>query len=336
MEFLAQYGLYLAQTVTWLMALIILAIVVSSLFMKDKDGSSSKLKIKHINKKLRKLQQQLEAEILPKKALKEVKKTLKKAAKEEKSTAKDNCYVIKFTGDIRASDVENLRHAITSLLTVAKPTDEVVIILDSPGGIVNAYGLAASQLARIRERNIPLTVCIDKVAASGGYLMACVAHKIVAAPFAIIGSIGVVAQIPNFNKLLKKNHIDYEQMTAGEYKRTLTLFGENTDKARHKFQEDLEDIHHHFKEFIAENRSQVDVDKVSTGEHWLAKQAFDYRLVDKIATSDDYLVDACASNNVYEIKYTEKKSLGQKLAKHASLLTNSILDTVLRRNHIDV
>ena len=209
---------------------------------------------------------------------------------------------------------------MTALLTIAKHQDEVLIRLESPGGSVNGYGLAASQLQRIRDRNIPLTVCIDKVAASGGYLMACVANYILAAPFAIIGSIGVVAQIPNFHRLLKKNDIDVELLTAGEYKRTLTLFGENTEAGRQKFKEDLEKIHIAFRNYVLSNRNMLEIDKVSTGEHWLATDAFDLRLIDKLITSDDYLIEKMKSHKAFKLCIHPKASLMNKLLKPAMKL----------------
>ena len=241
--------------------------------------------------------------------------------KVKKSKAKQpRLYVIDFNGDIKASQVEQLRDEVTSILTIAKPEDEVLIRIESPGGSVNGYGLAAAQLQRIRSQNIPLTACIDKVAASGGYLMACVANKIIAAPFAIIGSIGVVAQIPNFHRWLKKNNIDVELLTAGEYKRTLTLLGENTDKDRKKFQEDLEKIHTAFRQYVLTNRSQVEIDKVSTGEHWLATDAFDLRLVDKITTSDDYIINKMNEFKAFKLSIQPKTSLVNKLLKPAMSL----------------
>jgi serine protease SohB len=185
--------------------------------------------------------------------------------------------------------------------------------LESHGGMVHAYGLAASQLQRIRDRHIPLTIVIDKVAASGGYMMACVGHKILAAPFAIIGSIGVIAQLPNFNRWLKKNLIDFEQVTAGEYKRTLTLFGENTDKDREKLKQDLEEIHSHFKQFIVHNRPQVNIQEVATGEHWLGEKALQLKLVDGLMTSDDYIMSATDQFDVYSIQYHSKKPLAERL-----------------------
>jgi serine protease SohB len=189
---------------------------------------------------------------------------------------------------------------------------------------VHAYGLAAAQLSRIREKKIPLTVTVDKVAASGGYLMACVANKILAAPFAIIGSIGVVVQMPNFHRLLKQKHVDFEQLTAGDYKRTLTMFGHNTEEGREKLQEEIEEIHHLFKDAIQANRPQIDIEKVSTGEHWLGTQAFSLRLVDKIETSDDYLVAKSEAANLYEISYETKKSLSQKLTAAANMAKQSL------------
>jgi serine protease SohB len=208
--------------------------------------------------------------------------------------------------------VASLREEITAILMVANEKDEVFVRLDSGGGIVNAYGLAASQLMRIRERNIPLTVAVDKVAASGGYMMACVANKIIAAPFSIVGSIGVVAQIPNFHRLLKKHDIDYEQFTAGEFKRTVTMFGENTEEARVKFRKEVEDIHLLFKDFITQHRPQVDIVKVSTGEHWPGIRALENQLVDELKTSDDYLLENSKNADLFEIKFTTKKSVLEK------------------------
>jgi serine protease SohB len=254
--------------------------------------------------------------VLSKKELKQAIKKLKLQHKENKSDNKNdkkNIFVLNFKGDIRASEVESLREEITSILTVAKTTDEVVLVLESSGGTVHGYGLAASQLKRIRDRGIPLTVAVDKVAASGGYMMACVANKIVAAPFAVIGSVGVLAQLPNFHRLMKKHDIDYEQLSAGEYKRTLTLFGENDDKDREKFQQEIEDTHELFKEFIKDNRGAVDIEKIATGEHWYGKRALDLQLVDELITSDDYLYTAATGANIYEITQIRKKAVSEKL-----------------------
>ena len=139
--------------------------------------------------------------------------------------------------------------------------------------MVHTYGLAASQLHRITRAGIPLTVSVDKGAASGGYLMACVANTIIAAPFAIIGAIGVLAQIPNFNRALKKVDVDYEVMTAGEHKAPITMFGEITDKGKNKLQQELEETHDLFKGFITQHRPQVPVHEVASGEVWYGQQA---------------------------------------------------------------
>ncbi|RUR13301.1 protease SohB [Legionella sp. km772] len=306
MEFLSQYGLFLLKTLTVVIALLVIFAGFFSMSRKPKP----KLEIHSLNEQYEHVNSLMSKEVLGEK-IKKVKKS-----KEKKPTL----YLIDFKGDIKATQVEQLREEITSILTVAKSDDEVVIRIESPGGSVNGYGLAAAQLQRLRDRNIPLTACIDKVAASGGYLMACVANKIVAAPFSIIGSIGVVAQIPNFHRWLKKNNIDVELLTAGEYKRTLTLFGENTDKDREKFQEDLEKIHTAFRQYVLANRSQLNIDEVSTGEHWLAKDAFDLRLVDVLQTSDDYLISKINQFKAFKVCAHPKEPLINKVLKPAMQL----------------
>ena len=222
-------------------------------------------------------------------------------------------YVLNFDGDLKASAADNLREEISAVLSVARSGDEVLIRLESSGGMVHSYGFAASQLQRIRDAGIQLTVAVDKVAASGGYMMACVANRILAAPFAVIGSIGVLAQIPNFHRLLRKANVDFEQLTAGEYKRTLTLFGENTDADREKMQEDIDDTHLLFKEFVAEHRSQVEIDKVATGEVWFGERAIDRGLVDELQTSDSFVQACLPERDVFEIKYVLKKHWQEKL-----------------------
>lgn len=217
-----------------------------------------------------------------------------------------------------------MREEVTAILNVAKPQDEVVIKLDSPGGVVNGYGLAAAQLERIRANRIPLTVTIDKMAASGGYLMACVADRILAAPFAIIGSIGVIVQLPNFHRLLKNNNIDFEQHTAGEFKRTITLFGENTEEGRLKLQHEIEDIHQLFKNIITDHRPQIDIQQVATGEHWLGTQALELKLVDEIKTSDEYLTARAKDAHLYEIAYEVKKPFMSRFSAAANTLVHKI------------
>ncbi|MDH3859900.1 MAG: protease SohB, partial [Gammaproteobacteria bacterium] len=246
------------------------------------------------------------------------KKALKQGAKgattgETGANAKPRVFVLDFVGDLRALAVARLRREITAVLSMAQASDEVVVRLESRGGMVHAYGLASSQLDRIKEHGVSLTVCVDKVAASGGYMMACVANKILAAPFAILGSIGVLAQIPNFNRLLKKHDIDFEMITAGEFKRTLTILGENTDKGREKFTEEIEDIHLLFKQFVTHHRPGLDIERVATGESWFGQRALDRALVDELITSDEYIAKACEDSDVFEVKYVEKKPLPERL-----------------------
>ena len=209
------------------------------------------------------------------------------------------------------------------ILSVAKAEDEVLLVLESGGGTIHGYGLAASQLNRIKEKKISLRISVDSIAASGGYMMACVADELIAAPFAIIGSIGVVAQIPNFHRLLKEKNIDFEQITAGDFKRTLTMFGDNTDVAREKFQSELNDAHALFKQFVASSRPLLDIDKVATGEHWFGTTALDLGLIDRVSTSDDLILDAAENRDVYKVAVEKKPSLFEKVTNKVSMLLYS-------------
>jgi serine protease SohB len=332
MEFLNDYGLFLAKTLSFALVVLLSFSAILSLRARGKETGEEPITIKKLNDYYRDLTQQLKQAVVPKKEFKQYVKAQKQAEKNVDPNRK-RIYVLDFIGNIRAEAVNALRKEVTAVLQVATPQDEVVVRLESPGGMVSNYGLGASQLKRIRSRNIPLTVCVDKVAASGGYLMACVANKILAAPFAIIGSVGVVTQFPNFYRYLQKHNIDFEQVTAGKYKRTMTMFGNNSEEAREKLQHDLNDIHRQFKEFIVEHRSQVDIDKIATGEYWLAKQAQDdYQLVDMIITSDDYLLEACHEADVYQITQSKKKSWPEKVKGGATAAWDQICHT-LNRGH---
>ena len=235
--------------------------------------------------------------------------TEQKPNADETSSASKRIFVLNFDGDIRASAVSSLCQEVSAILTMAGPGDEVVVRVESGGGVVHGYGLAASQLRRLRDRGIPLTVAVDKIAASGGYMMACVADQIIAAPFAFIGSIGVLLQAPNLRGLLKKHDVEFEQIYAGEHKRTLTLFGENTDKAREKVRQQIEETHNLFKAHVKAQRPGVDIEQVATGEYWLGSRALEMGLVDRLQTSDDYLMDARFDAQILELHYAEKLKL---------------------------
>ena len=328
MEFLFEYGLFFAKVATLLVAFVVVVSIVVGASQKNKYGEGKgHLEITPLNQQFEDLkdtmllattdesQQKAEEKKLnkaKKKQLSDEKKAIKKAA-ELDPPKRSKVYVLNFDGNISASAVGHLREEITAVLTQATPNDEVLLKLESAGGMVHSYGLASSQLDRLRKKNVPLTVCVDKVAASGGYMMACVADKILAAPFAIIGSIGVVAQMPNFNKVLKKHDVEFELLTAGEHKRTLTMFGENTDKGREKFIEELEETHQLFKEYVSSRRPQLDIDKIATGEIWYGARAKDIALIDDIQTSDEYLVSRIENADVFEVAYVFKKKLHQRL-----------------------
>ena len=337
MEFLTEYGLFLAKIVTFVVAALVVISVIMSAAQKDRGDheGEGELKIRKLNEKYEKLRETIQSRLMSdhqrkvfQKARKKAQKAEKKAAKAAKNTdeqddSRGRVYVLDFDGDIKASDTDPLRRAITAVLSIADPEkDEVVIRLESGGGLVHSYGLAAAQLDRIRSKGLRLTACVDKVAASGGYMMACVADRIVASPFAILGSIGVVAQLPNFHRFLKKNDVDFEVLTAGEHKRTMTIFGENTDKGRQKFLEDLEDTHGLFKEYVSERRPDLDIAAVANGDIWFGKRALEVKLIDEIKPSDEYLIEACDRADVVSVAYQRKRTLPEKLG----LATSSALE----------
>ena len=329
MEFLAEYASFLAKTVTLVVAILVVLISFAALRSKGRRKNAGQLQVSKLNDFYKGLRERLEQTLLDKDQLKALRKSQGKAEKKHKKTpeSKPRVFVLDFDGDIKASATESLRHEITALLSLATSKDEVVLRLESGGGMVHSYGLASSQLARIREAGVPLTVCIDKVAASGGYMMACIGEKIISAPFAILGSIGVVAQLPNVNRLLKKHDIDFEVLTAGEYKRTLTVFGENTEKGREKFQEDLDITHQLFKNFVSRYRPQLAIDDVATGEVWLGVAALDKQLVDALQTSDEYLANKAKTAELFHLHYAERKSLQERVGLAASGSVDRVLLT---------
>lgn len=332
MEFLYEYGLFIAKAITIVVAILLALGGIIGLVSKQKPGKGH-LEISSLSDKLETITEFARGELLDKDELKqfhkEQKKTLKAKKKDLKNKDTDELkkgqlFVIDFSGSMDAHEVDYLREEITAILCVVKPEDEVLVRLESGGGVVHGYGLAASQLQRIKDKSIKLTISVDKVAASGGYMMACVADHVLAAKFAIIGSIGVIAQLPNFNKLLKKSNIEFEQHTAGEFKRTLTMFGENSDQGREKFKEELEDVHHMFKDFVHSQRPELDIAKVATGEYWYGIKAKELGLVDDIQTSDDYILSANENKKIFTVKYSMKKSLPERLGLAASVTIESI------------
>lgn len=316
------YGLFLLKVATVVIAIVIIIGVAAAASRKAQQEG---LEVENLNRKYRNLAGALRKAVLrkdeQKKAAKEEKKRDKAEAKEPATRPRG--FVINFKGDLKATALPSLREEVSAVLEVAAEDDEVIVCLENHGGVVHEHGLAASQLARIRERGIPLTVCVDKVAASGGYLMACVASRIYAAPFAILGSIGVLAQIPNFHRMLDSHGVDFEQITAGKYKRTVTMFGENTDEDRAKLKEELEDVHALFKSAVGKYRPDLDLDEVATGEHWYGTRALELGLADDIKTSDELLTELATERDLYQLTYRIKQPLQKRLMAN--------IDSVLER-----
>ena len=319
-EFFFDYGLFLAKLGTVAVAIVVVVGVIVAL---TKRGAHQEgLLVEHLNKRLEGLGDTVRLAVQGKDQFKQTFKERKKEAKElaKKGSQRKRVYVIDFKGDIRATATTSLREEVSAVLAVASEDDQVLVRLENSGGTVHEHGLAASQLLRIREKNIPLIISVDKVAASGGYLMACVASRIIAAPFAIVGSIGVIAQLPNFSRFLEDKGVDFEQITAGRYKRTVTMFGKNTDEDRGKLKEEIEDVHELFKMQILGHRPQIDIERISTGEHWYGTRALELGLIDEIRTSDDFLGQAATDSDLYGLTFKRKKSLPERLLGGAESL----------------
>ena len=325
LEIFLEYGLFLLKVITVLISVIVL---ISFVAASKKSNTSEGLEIENLNEKYKGLSDSLNKAVMEKDEWKKKQKSEKAIAKKnkKKKTRKPKAYILDFIGDIKASAVPSLREEVTAILDIAKRNDQIVLRLDNHGGVVHEHGLAASQLARIRQKKIHLTIVVDKVAASGGYLMASVANKIYAAPFAILGSIGVIAQLPNFNRLLDNYGVDFEQITAGQYKRNVTMFGKNTDEDREKLKDQLEEIHELFKSSVNEYRPQLDLERVATGEHWYGSKALELGLIDEIKTSDELLIEMAKKYEIFSVKLKVKKPLKKRLLSNIDSLLEKVDD----------
>jgi serine protease SohB len=311
-EALLEYGLFFAKTVTLAAAILFVAAALVNLQRRARESEG--MKVTDLKKRLRQAADGLRSALLPKAERKQLAKERKREAKAEKDQQRKRVFVLDFRGDIRASATASLREEVNAVLAVAEKGDEVLVRLENAGGLVHEHGLAASQLVRLRERGIPLTAAVDKVAASGGYLMACVADRIIAAPFAIIGSIGVLAQVPNFRRLLDERGITVEQVKAGRYKRTVSMFGEVTDEDRDKLREELEEVHTLFRQMVARYRPELDMERVATGEYWYGSRALELGLVDEVGTSDDWLLQAIDRADAWKVEWRGHKRFMDKVA----------------------
>ena len=343
MELLADYGLFLLQTVTIVLA-VIAVIAISSKVSGGGDGPKGAIKITDLSKTFADQSKYVKTVVddalaqervslidrIKKRLRKPPKKTTETPSKKEKVAV-----VIEFKGDMKASQVANLREEVSAILSMERKPDQIVIKLTSAGGLVHTYGLASSQLTRLREAQIPVNACVDTVAASGGYMMAVCAERIIAAPFAVLGSIGVVAQIPNIHRFLKNRDVDVELHTAGANKRTLTMLGENTPEGRRKFKEDLEQTHLLFKAWIAKRRPNLDINAVADGSIFYGTDALTKGLCDEIATSDDVLLELSADHHLFALKWIEKKSLTARLSRDASGAIVDQMDHYINRSNQD-
>jgi len=340
MEFLSELGLFVAKAAIVVVAIVAIIAAIGRAASRSPEDREGKIVVKKLNDRLDRMKRALDARLLPKPAAKRARraaeaerKARRKAKGEalEAMLARPRVFVLTFDGNLRATATDDLREEISAILAVARDGDEVVVKLKSPGGMVHAYGFAASQLERVRERGLRLTAAVDLVAASGGYMMAAVADRILAAPFAVVGSIGVMAGIPNFHRFLKRRDIDFELLTAGEDKRSLTLFGENTEADRRKLQGEIEDVHALFKAHVQRLRPGVDIERVATGKSWYAAQALELGLVDELITSDEYLLRRAGEADVLSVAHRVKAPLLDRVGRTVETTVARSVDRMLER-----
>ena len=334
MPFWLDIAAFLVKAIIIVAAVGGLAILIARLAVTTEDKDKEpRIRVRSLNERYEDMRDTLSAGLVDRKAMKALMKAQKKARKAAKADeGRKRVFVLAFRGDLRASAVKRLGREIDAVLTVARAaTDEVALRLESPGGTVTGYGLAAAELLRLRERKVKVTALVDQVAASGGYMMAAAADRIVAAPFAVVGSIGVVAPIPNLHRLLKKNDVDFEEMTAGEYKRSVSVLGEITPAGREHFRGKLDDMHGAFKAHVARCRPSMDIARVANGDTWLASEALPLGLVDEIMTGDEWLFRARESARLVEVTTEAHKSILERLMSGMGAMARRAGDFALAR-----
>lgn len=334
LEVVLEYVLFLAQAVTVVIAVGAIAVIIATAARKGGHGGDG-IEVQKLNDRFDDLIRPLRQAALPEKVWKAREKAAKKARKaarkEGDDTPRARIYVLDFKGDLRASAAANFRHEVSAVLGLAEKGETVMVRLENAGGLVHEHGHAASQLARLKAHGLELVVAVDKVAASGGYMMACIGSRILAAPFAVLGSIGVLAQIPNVNRLLEDHGVDVEMFKGGEFKRTVTMLGKNTDADRERFQQEIDETHTLFKQFVAEHRPALDLDRVATGEHWFGKDALALGLCDAIGTSDEWLMARREDHDLLHVRYRQKEPLGKRLAQAVEDAPATALERVMEK-----
>jgi serine protease SohB len=336
MAFWLDLAAFLVKALIIVAALGGLAVLIARL-ARSAEPKDQEIKVRSLDEHYDDMRDAMNGALLDKKERKALAKTSKKEAKAAAKARRGQepgkrIYVLAFKGDMRASAVKRLGSEIDAVLIAARPgTDEAVIRIESPGGTVTGYGLAAAEILRLRERKIKVIASVDQVAASGGYMMACAADRIVAAPFAVVGSIGVVAPVPNLHRLLQKNQIDFEEMTAGEFKRTVSVLGEITPAGREHFRGKLDATHEAFKAHVAQCRPSVDIARVANGDYWLAREALPLGLVDEIMTGDELLFQARDGARLYEVTTQARKNLLQQVLSGLGAAAQKATDAMAAR-----
>ncbi|KZX82185.1 hypothetical protein A3715_00045, partial [Oleiphilus sp. HI0009] len=289
------------------------------MFKKNSDG---RIIVKSLNEEYQEIQDAL----LKFKPLKPIKSS--SIRKFKASPNKQSIFVLDFKGDKTASSVGSLSKEVSAILSVAKPNDEVFLRLESPGGTITGYGLASQQLIRLREAGIRLVVSVDEIATSGGYMMAAVGDRIIASPTSMLGSIGVIMEVPNFYNLLDRAGVQFHQFTAGKHKRLVSMTNKIGDAAKDQINQDLEKSHELFKNHVHTYRNSVNLESVSHGDVWSAKYCLDNKLVDDLMTSEAYLFDRASRANIFHISWDVERSFSDKLSSFAAQASINTLDKV--------
>lgn len=179
----------------------------------------------------------------------------------------------------------------------------IVLRVDSPGGTVAASEEIATY---VKECEKPVVVSVGDVGASGAYMISSQADSIWANPGSSVGSIGVIAQIPNVSGLLDMVGVEFQTFTAGEYKDAGSAYRDLTKEEEALIQGEVEEAYDQFIDIVAEGRGleRAKVEELAIGWTWSGVRAKELGLVDEVGTYRDALEDAAERGGIegdYEI-----------------------------------
>lgn len=159
----------------------------------------------------------------------------------------------------------------------------VVLRINSPGGLIAPAQEVYQAIERLGQKK-PVVASMSTIAASGGYYVACAAESIIANPGSLTGSIGVKAQVPNFQELMRKLGVEQETIVSGDLKDAGSPTKEMTPKEREYFQEIVDELSGQFIQVVAQSRDLElqEVQELADGRAFTGTQALDEGLVDEL------------------------------------------------------